>query len=86
MRICVHLPKPLLDAVDRRARALGISRNRLIVQTLEQESLGHEQWSEGFFERLAAVTPGTAAAVDDMLAAIRAAGRSRPRRANLLDG
>jgi len=30
MPISVHIPKPLLVAVDRRARILKISRNRLI--------------------------------------------------------
>lgn len=37
MATSVHLPKPLMDAVDRPARALKISRNRLIVKALERE-------------------------------------------------
>lgn len=67
----IHLPKPLLTAIGRRARALGISRNRLIVRALERELASGSDWSPGFFERLAAVDPGIAPAVDEMLAAIR---------------
>ena len=37
MPTSVHLPKPLLEAVDRRARALQISRNQLVVRALERE-------------------------------------------------
>ena len=36
MPTTVHIPNPLLQSVDRRARARGISRNRLVVRALEQ--------------------------------------------------
>ena len=36
MPTTVHIPDPLLKSVDRRAKALGISRNRLVVRALEQ--------------------------------------------------
>ena len=36
MPTTVHIPDPLLKSVDRRAKALGISRNRLVVHALEQ--------------------------------------------------
>lgn len=37
MPTSVHIPKPLLVAIDRNARALNITRNRLIVTALERE-------------------------------------------------
>jgi hypothetical protein len=77
MPTSVHIPKPLLDEVDRRARRLNVSRNRFIVQTLERELLRDCTWSPGFFEFLAAATPEDAAEVDAMLRAIRAARRSK---------
>ena len=81
MSTSVHIPKALLEAVDRRARALKISRNRLIVNALEREVSGGPGWSPGFFERLGEVDSVTAEAADEMLAAIRAARRSKePRR------
>lgn len=33
MPTTVHIPEALLKSVDRRARALGVSRNRLIVRS-----------------------------------------------------
>lgn len=73
----VHIPKTLLEAVDRRARALRISRNRLIVRALERELGGEGGWSAGFFESLAATDQATADAADEMLASIRAARSSK---------
>ena len=35
MATTVHIPDQLLKSVDRRAKALGISRNRLVVRALE---------------------------------------------------
>lgn len=81
MSTSVHIPKPLLEAVDRRARALKMSRNRLIVKALEREVSGKPGWSEGFFERLSQVDEATGAAAEEMLAMIRGARRSKePRR------
>ncbi|MBI4957505.1 MAG: hypothetical protein HY908_36195 [Myxococcales bacterium] len=77
MPTSVHLPKPLLAAVDRRARALCISRNRLIVKALERELSLASDWSAGFFEALTRVDAATAAAVDRMVAEVRAARRSK---------
>jgi len=77
MPTSVHIPKPILDEVDRRARRLNVSRNRFIVQTLERELASESQWSPGFFELLAAATPEDAAEVDAMLQAIHAGRRSK---------
>jgi hypothetical protein len=43
----VHIPKPLLEAVDPRARALKVSRNKLIVQALEREVTAGAEEVEG---------------------------------------
>jgi metal-responsive CopG/Arc/MetJ family transcriptional regulator len=77
MATSVHLPKPLLDAVDRKARSLRISRNQLIVRALEREIRAGADWSPGFFERLSEVDANTARDVDELLAVIRAARRSK---------
>ena len=76
----VHIPKPLLEAVDRKARALKMSRNRLIVLALERELAPGADWSPGFFERLTAIDHETAAAVDELLASVRQARKSKPPR------
>ena len=81
MPTSVHLPKPLLDAVDRKARALRISRNQLVVRALEREVREGSDWSPGFFERLAESNSELAASVDELMQAVKAARRSKaPRR------
>ena len=80
MTTSIHIPKPLLEAVDRKARALKMSRNRLILRALERELAPGSDWSPGFFERLGAVDPETVTAVDELLASVRQARRSKPPR------
>ena len=73
----IHVPKPLLQAVDRRARTLGIGRNQLIQIPLEREVMGGFGWSPGFFERFESPDAERAAAVDAMLADVLEARRSK---------
>lgn len=80
MPTSVRIPKVLLEAVERRARALKISRDKLIVQALEREVRDGSQWSDEFFDRLSSVDRWTAAAVDEMASGIRANRRSKPPR------
>lgn len=79
MPTSVHIPKPLLVAVDRKARALRISRNRLIVQALEREMTQGSDWSPDFFGRLAEPEPAVAAAAEEMLRTIQSQRRSKQR-------
>lgn len=77
MAISIHIPKPLLDAVDREARSREMSRDRLIVRTLEKELAPESDWSPKFFEKLSATDSETAAAVDELLASVHAARTSK---------
>lgn len=77
MPTSVHIPKPLLEAVDRRARALKVSRNRLIIQALEREVTAGADWPAGFFEKLGSTDPELSSAVDEMSKVIRANRRSK---------
>lgn len=77
MATSVHIPRPLLVAVDRKARALKISRNRLIVQALEREVAQGSEWSPDFFARLRAPAAGVASAADEMFEAIQSHRRSK---------
>ncbi|MEP6866154.1 MAG: ribbon-helix-helix protein, CopG family [Deltaproteobacteria bacterium] len=58
MPTSVHIPKPLLAAVDRKARVLRISRNRLIIQALEH-AVEQRGWSPGFFDQIRGDEPAT---------------------------
>jgi len=77
MPTTVHIPGALLKSVDRRARALGISRNRLIVRALEQAVSERSGWTPEFLERLRHVDRETSAGVDKLLAAVKRARRSK---------
>ena len=77
MPTTVHIPDPLLKSVDRRAKALGISRNRLVVRALEQAVSTRERWSPEFLQRLRNVDHETSSAVDELLTAVTEARRSK---------
>jgi metal-responsive CopG/Arc/MetJ family transcriptional regulator len=78
MATTVHIPATLLKSVDRRARALGVSRNRLIVRALEQAVSERSAWTPEFLERLRNIDPETSEAVDELLVAVKQARRSNP--------
>jgi hypothetical protein len=77
MPTTVHIPGPLLESVDRRAKALGISRNRLVVRALEQEVRASAGWAPEFLDELRRVDPETSAATDELLKAVSRARRSK---------
>jgi hypothetical protein len=53
MRTTAHLPADLLALVDRRARELGISRNRYVVRGVERALATETEWSATFVAELA---------------------------------
>jgi len=77
MPTTVHIPTSLLKSVDRRAKALGVSRNRLIVRALEQAVTERARWTPEFLERLRKVDRETSTEVDELLAAVKHARRSK---------
>ena len=80
MATSIHLPKDLLEALDRKARALRVSRNQIIVRALEREIRAGSDWSPGFFDQLAERDPDLSRDVDEMLDVVRRGRRSkRPR-------
>ncbi|HYN07347.1 MAG TPA: CopG family transcriptional regulator [Vicinamibacterales bacterium] len=80
MPTTVHIPPALLKSVDRRARALGVSRNRLIIRALEEAVSQRSRWTTEFLTRLREVDGDTSAAVDDLLSAVKEARRSKAAR------
>ena len=77
MPTTVHIPPALLKSVDRRAKALGVSRNRLVIRALEQAVSERSGWAPEFLDQLRHVDRETSAAVDDLLAAVTQARRSK---------
>jgi hypothetical protein len=77
----VSIPAPLLRSVDRRARALGISRNRLVIRALEQAVRDRSNWAPEFLSQLRRADTDAVTAVDNLVLAVRAARRSKGPRA-----
>ena len=77
MPTTVHIPTALLKSVDRRAKALGVSRNRLIIRALEKAVNERSGWAPEFLEQLRNVDSDTSAAVDELLAVVKKTRRSK---------
>lgn len=74
----VHIPVALLKSVDRRAKALGLSRNRLIIRALERVVSERSGWAPEFLQKLLSVDQDTKTAVEELLADVKQARHSRP--------
>lgn len=66
----------MLASAQRRARALGISRNRLIVRALERE-VGEVAWAEEFLRELRTVDADTSKAAARLLSDVSQRRRSK---------
>jgi hypothetical protein len=76
----IHVPPSLLAEIDARAKALGVTRNRFIVQTLAEKVQAPQEWPAEFVRALERpVAPSVAAAADEMAREIESARRSRKR-------
>lgn len=76
----VHIPERLLDRVDARAKALGVSRNRLIVEALEEKLAPHATWPPELVKLLSQpADPQIVAATREFERAIEHGRRSRRR-------
>jgi predicted transcriptional regulator len=73
MPTTVHISAALLKSVDRRAKALGLSRNRLIIRALERIVSDRSGWAPEFLEN-----QETKTAVDELLADVTRARHSKP--------
>jgi len=77
MATTVHVPPALLKSVDRRAKALGLSRNRLVIRALEQVVDDRSEWAPEFLQMLRSVDHETGQAVDELRADVTRARRSK---------
>jgi predicted transcriptional regulator len=77
----IHIPAPLLERVDTRARALGISRNRLIQEALEEKVGARDVWSPELVQMLAnPVSNDAGRELEGSLAVVRQRRSSRSSR------
>ena len=67
----IRLPDDLIQALDERAAALGITRSQLIIEAVEQALEGRSAWSSGFLKAIGTPRRDLEEAVDEMMDAIR---------------
>jgi metal-responsive CopG/Arc/MetJ family transcriptional regulator len=80
MATTIHVPLRLLERADKRAKALGVSRNRLILDALEASLGTNEAWSPELVGMLARpLSPNTAKELARSLVAVRRLRVSRRR-------
>jgi metal-responsive CopG/Arc/MetJ family transcriptional regulator len=78
MATTIHIPDPLLERVDTRAKALGISRNRLIIEALEEKVGARDEWAPELVQMLGAPVSSTAGKeLEESLAVVRSRRSSR---------
>ena len=63
--------------MDRRAKALGMSRNRLIVRALERVVDDRSGWAPEFLQKLRSPDPILEQTVDQLVADVTSARRSK---------
>lgn len=76
MPTSVYIPDDLLALVDRKAKRLRISRNRLIVRALERE-VDARGWSPQFFDMLREVDAAAKADFRESMRHVRTRRRSK---------
>jgi hypothetical protein len=67
----VRLPEELIEALDQRAAALGLTRSQVIIQAVEQALEQRSAWSPGFLKAIGTPRPDLEETVDEMMEAIR---------------
>lgn len=67
----VRLPEDLVEALDERAAALGVTRSQLIIQAVEQALADRSEWSPGFLKAIGTPRRELEEAGDEMMEAIR---------------
>jgi predicted transcriptional regulator len=72
MPTTIHIPDPLLERVDTRAKTLGISRNRLILEALEEKVGARDVWAPELVKMLAnPISAGAGKELEDSLDVVR---------------
>lgn len=67
----IRLPDDLIEALDERAAALGVTRSQLIIQAVEQALEDRSEWSPGFLKAIGTPRPELEEPVEEMMDAIR---------------
>lgn len=78
----IRFPAELVEALDRRAAALGLTRTEVIIQAVERALEEQSAWSPAFIKAIGTPRRDLEVAADEMMEAIRSA-RTRSERPRL---
>lgn len=67
----IRLPDQIVEALDQRAAALGLTRSELIIRAVEQALQEHSAWSPRFLKAIGTPRPELEEGVREMMDAIR---------------
>lgn len=67
----IRLPDELIEALDERAAALGVTRSELIIRAVEQALADRSEWSPAFLKAIGTPRPDLEEAVDEMMETIQ---------------
>jgi predicted transcriptional regulator len=67
----IRLPDDLIQALDERAAALGVTRSQLIIEAVERALEDRSAWSPAFLKAIGTSRPELEEAVDEMMEAIQ---------------
>ena len=67
----IRLPEGLVEALDERAAALGVTRSQLIIAAVAQALEDRSSWSPGFLKAIGAPRPELEEVAGEMMEAIR---------------
>ena len=75
----VRLPEALIEALDRKALASGVTRSELIIQAVERARDAENAWSPEFLAAIGTPRPELDESIAEMMSLIREArSRSEP--------
>lgn len=66
----VRLPDELIEALDRRAESLGLSRSQLIIRAVEKAIADRSEWSPKFLDAIGTPYDTLDVVVDELMDAI----------------
>jgi predicted transcriptional regulator len=68
----IRFSEDLVDALDRRAAAEGLTRSQLVVRAVERALAERSTWSPAFLKAITSPRPELDDAVDELMEAVRA--------------
>jgi predicted DNA-binding protein len=67
----IRFPEDLVQKLDRRAAAEGVTRSQLVIRAVEQALADQSTWSRGFLEAIESPRPELDEAVGELMKTIR---------------